>query len=299
MVLNMIPDHAREHIERFFATIAPWEDAYAYAGLSYLAVRREGVLHLLQSRLFLNTAPSLIPTTNFETNHVVASYFPLTDVGISYRDLIMGLADTGRIKSPVGELAFPLESEDRLAAYFVPFHQEGIAAGNRLPVLMLTGAQRHSYVQQPELDWALRGATHPFDSLQELLFEYSLGSYRGDVTTFEVVAPNVMEVVFSSKVAGEEAEPSVFLAKSLNPDLAQIGYRVFLHGKVVSRESVFGKDMAWSEQDRSLLGVGKVRIPRGAALHCVASYDGVAQHHGWIADPANSQNPRRATLEAN
>ena len=46
-----------------------------------------------------------------------------------------------------------------------------------------------------------------------------------------------------------------------------------------------------------MLGAGKIKIPRGAALHCVASYDGVAQHQGLIADLRNSQNPRKASLE--
>ena len=286
-----------KNLECFLSAISPWEAAYVHAGLSYFAVRRDGVLNLMQGRLFLHSTPSAIPKTQFETNQVLAGYFPLSELGLEYRDLITQLVTSGRISTPVGKLVFPMQAEGQVATHFFPFHREGIRSGNRLSVLMVSGAQRDSYIQQPDIDWELKAACQPFDTLHELLNEYSLGEYRGDFANVEVGASPVIEIVFNSKVEGEEAEPSVFLAKSLDPNKCQIGFRVFLHGKVVSRGSVNGKEIIWTEQDHSFLGISKIVIPRGAVLHCVASYDGFAHHQGWIADPKNSQNSRRATLE--
>ena len=42
----------------------------------------------------------------------------------------------------------------------------------------------------------------------------------------------------------------------------------------------------------------RFRVPNAAVLNCTVSYDGIAQHHLWLADPSRSQNPRRAVHEA-
>lgn len=294
----MIDNHYAEDIQRFLSTISPWETAYTDEGLSFLAIRKDGVLNLLRGRLFLHTAPPTIPRTQFQTSRVLAGYFPLSELGQSYRDTISQLAATGRITTPAGELALPVDDRNKLTALFVPFHQEGIRAGNRLPVLTFFGTDLHSYVPQPHIDWELKAAAQPFDTLNELLTEYFLGYSNDQRASIEVIAVHVAEVVFSSKVDGEEAAPSVYLAKSLDPNKCNIGYRVFSQGRVISRGSINGSTLDWSEQKTSRLGVGKLKIPLGAVLHCVVSYDGFAHHQGWISDPKNTQNPRRASLEA-
>jgi hypothetical protein len=45
-------------------------------------------------------------------------------------------------------------------------------------------------------------------------------------------------------------------------------------------------------------GSAELDIPRGALLHCFASYDGIAQQFGWLGDPSTIQNARRAAYEA-
>ncbi len=290
------PD-VNNNIQRFFSTITPWETAYTEAGLSFLAIRKDGVLNLLRGRLFLNTVPSKIPREQFQTRDVLAGYLPLSELGQSHRDMVSQLAATGRFTTPVAELVLPVDDQHPLTSHFVPFHQEGLQAGHRLPVLMLFGARIDSYVQQPHIDWELKAAPQPFDTLDELLLEYFLGGSRDERASIEIAAAEVAAIVYDSKVDGEEASPSIYLAKSLDPNKCNIGYRVFLQGKVVLRGSISGSTLDWSEQENSRLGVGKLKIPSGAVLHCVASYDGFAIHQGWIGDPKNFQNPRRASLE--
>lgn len=290
-------DLNKETIERFWADIAPWEAAYAHPGLSFFAVRREGQLHLLHGRLFLHTAPPTIARKHFETINIVAGYFPLSELGLTHRDLVDKLMSSVPVGTPVGDLLLPLDTAGSLSTHFTPFHPEGINSGSRISVLMISGAQRHPYVQQPQLDWELKSASVPFDSLGELLSEYSLGTYKGDFAHIEVVALAAAEVDFNAVVKGETANPAIFLANALNQADCQLGYRVLLHGQVKERGAINGADMEWAPSDHYAHGTGCLKIPSGAVLQCFATYRGFAQHQGWIADPATAQNPRRAALE--
>jgi len=289
----------KDRIEEFFSTIDPWINAYSNIGLSYFAVQKDDQKYLLlQARLFLNTASSSIPEMSVETASIVAGHFNFSDLGLSVREFVNSIVENGTLATPIGKLVFPTEDDGRMSAYFDPFHQEGVASGNRLSVLSISGARKYTFIEQRKFDWELKAAITPFDSLDELLSLLVLGGARNDSTNIEVVAYHVAAINFQSVVGGVEARPSVFLAKSLDSSKCQIGYRVFMHGKVVERGALQGEELAWSMQDNFNHGVGRVEIPQGAVLHCVASYDGFAQHQGWVADPAHSQNSRRVSLEA-
>ena len=289
--------HEKEQIEKFFSAIAPWVKAYSHIGLSYFAVHKDGAINLLQARLFMNIAPSAIPNARIETASVLAGHFNFTELVINLRDFVERLVEDGEIDTPHGKFKFPSEKQGEYSAYFDPFHNEGVAAGNRLSVLKIRGARKFPLIEQTKFDWELKASVTPFDTLDELLSILSLGGSSDDSANIEIVANQVAVINFSSVVSGTEAKPSVFLAKSLDQNKCLIGYRVFLHGQVVNRGSIQGSDLTWSNQDRVLQGEGWVGIPQGAVLHCVASYDGYAQHQGWIADPKNSQNSRRVLLE--
>lgn len=287
----------KEQIEKFFFTIDPWIKAYSNIGLSYFAVRKEGNINLLQARLFLNTAPPAISPVHIETGSMLAGHVNFAELGMELRNFVERLVNDGEIDTPLGKFKFPSEKEGEYSANFDPFHQEGIVSDSRLSVLKIRGARKYTLIEQPKFDWELKAAPKPFDSLDELLSILALGGSRDDSANIEIVAYRVVEVNYSSAISGAEAKPSIFFAKLLNKSKCQIGYRVFLHGNVVDRGSIQGSDLTWTEQGAYLQGEGWLGIPQGAALHCVASYDGYAQHQGWIADPNNSQNSRRVLLE--
>lgn len=288
-------DLNRETVERFWADIAPWEAAYTHPGLSFFAVRHSGQLLVLHGRLFLHTAPPTIPRKHFESANTVAGYFPLAELGLTHRAMVGKIMASEPIQTPLGELHLPLDSN--LSAHYMPFHPDGIGGGNRISVLLISGAQRHSYTQQPQLDWELKSASAPFDSLGELLGEYSLGGYKGDFAHIEVVARAAVEVDINSVVHGDSAKPALFLSNSLNQADCHLGYRVLLHGQVMERGTISGADMEWTRSEHSMHGAGSLTIPSGAVLQCFATYRGFVHHQRWIADPALSQNPRRAALE--
>lgn len=293
-----LADHDQNTIDAFFAGILPWGTAYEeFSSISYFAVKNDGVFVLLQVRLFLNTVPSDLPFTNFETENIRAGHFLISDLNADPQGVI-GMLTDGKLKCPVGELWFPPADGGGYSTYHLPFHPEGLQNGNRVDVLTLTGARRTDYVRQPHFDWEVKAATTPYDSVAELLGEYRLGALRGDAVNLEVVAYNIAVVDPASIVIGTKAQPAVLLAKGLNPGAVTLGYRVFSQGRVVQRSTIAGAAMEWRMRDAVQLGTADVDIPPAAVLHCIASYAGAAQHQGWLSDPATLQNPQRSVYEA-
>lgn len=290
-------DIYKEAIERFWTDIAPWEKAYIHSGLSFVAVRHNGQLHMIHGRLFLRPSPLSVQSTPFESANVAAGYFPLSELGLTPRSLVDRIMASESINTPLGPLLLPLGANAKPSAHLLPYHPEGISSGSKLAVLMISGAERYGYVQQPQFDWELKAASQPFDTLGELLTEYSLGPYKGDFAHLEVIATTVAEVDFKSQVQGTTAKAAMFLANALKKADCHLGYRVLLHGQVMERGTIGGNDLAWEVGEHYARGLGTLTIPSGAALQCFATYSGVAHHQGWIADPTLSQNPRRAALE--
>lgn len=289
-------DQNRETVERFWTDIELWEDGYTHPGLSFFAVRREQQLHLLHGRLFLHIKPPTISRKPFESASAVAGYFSLEELGLTHRSFIDKMLALEAIPTPLGTLILPPDNTGCLSTYAMPFHPDGINGG-RTSVLTVSGIQRHQYIQQPQLDWELKSAKLPFDSLGELLNEYSLGIYKGDFANLEVIAFPAIEVDFMSIVERDSAKPALFLASSLNQAESHLGYRVLLHGQVIDRGILSGSELEWSRGENYNRGVGALTIPSGSVTQCFAAYRGIVHHQAWIADPALSQNPRRAALE--
>ena len=291
-------DHDQKIADAFFARLAPWQDAYQkFSSLSYFAVRHEGAFVLAQARLFLNTVLSDLPLTHFQTENIRAGHFLVSDLTASAQSVV-GMLTDGRVDCPGGELWFPPANDGQYSADHLPFHPEGLHNGNRWDVLTLSGARRADHVREPQLDWEVKAAATPYDSIAELMTEYRLGALRSDTVNLEVVAFNVAVVDLSSTVSGTKAHPAVLLANGLSPDKVMLGYRVFSQGRVVQRATIPGAAMQWGRGDALQRGVGQVDIPPAAVLHCVASYSGVAHHQGWLSDPLTVQNPRRSAYEA-
>lgn len=293
-----LADHDQTVIDAFFTGLVPWDDAYKkFASLSYFAVKHDGAFVLMQARLFLNTVPSDLPLTHFQTENIRAGHFLISDLKADARSVV-GLFTNGKLICSAGELWFPPADRGSYSAYQLPFHPEGLQNGNRVDVLTLTGVRRTEHLRQPQFDWEVKAATTPYDSIAELLIEYRLGTLRGDAANLEVVAFNVVVVDLSSTVSGTKANPAVLLADGLRPEKVTLGYRVFSQGRVVQRATIVGAAMQWGRRDTLQRGITEIDIPPAAVLHCIASYAGTAQHQGWLSDPSTVQNPQRSVYEA-
>jgi hypothetical protein len=171
-----------------------------------------------------------------------------------------------------------------------------------LAVLVISGASLPHYRFSPEVNWELKANDPPYDSLGELLNEFLLGGYDGDQSCLEVSIPNIAEVDLSSQVSGSVARPGVMLPPGLDKTPLSLGILVNHQGAVVKRIVLRGDQLTWSQSESSLipkhqLGIGNVEIPTGAALKCIAVYNGIAQHEAWIGDPGAFPNWKRTAYE--
>jgi hypothetical protein len=281
----------QKNVDDFFSAIRPQRDAYRYATFSYLGIKQPGgLVLLLKSRVSLNIEPSLIPLTHFHSINVRAGCYRLNELNLDLDTLIEGItAET--INTPHGPLWFPSGPGGRYAAQFVPFHPDGMQTQRRINVLTIMGNQSPT-PQQPDLDWEVKAATPPYDSLNELVLEYGIGpSLMGNTTHIEIVAFNVAAIdAAKSGVSGEDAAVHVLLAQGLTPDKVSVGYRVYKPGAPTVRGVLSSSSFNWSEEEFHRHGVASIHVPTAAVLNCTASYDGIAQGHWWLFDPSRSQN---------
>jgi hypothetical protein len=148
------------------------------------------------------------------------------------------------------------------------------------------------------MDWQVRAASPPYESIQELMLEYQLGVHSRESLGVEIIAHCVAQVVMASQVRGTSADVRVFLGKGLERKKLRLGYRVLSQQKVHSRASIDGDKMEWATSSSQQEGHIKIEIPDAAFLHCFVSYDGVSQHYGWLGDSTNAPNPRRVAYES-
>jgi hypothetical protein len=204
---------------------------------------------------------------------------------------------TGRVSTPCGDLDFPKPSPSEFMLAHDPAHGDGARSQKRTNVLRIVGAQVPP-VLTPITDWNLRGTEPPYWDLNDLCSEYNLPNFRADVVSVDVIAHSVAEVMYSSAVSGETAEPEVLLARGCDQRKVSLGYRVFQQNRVVARGIVESDKFQWVDRNETYLGRATLAIPRAAMLHCWVCYDGVAQHFAWLFDQSIAQNSRRAAYEA-
>lgn len=293
-----LADREKDDVKSFFTAQPEIQNVYLKnAGLSYFAVKDGKDFVLYQSVFFLNSAATPVPHSHFESAHIRAGHYALSELGVSVQELVDQLL-TGAIDTPGGKLLFPPDENGMHSAYYAPFHPDGLENGNRLDMLTIGGSrQKMQLVKSPQYDWEVKAAATPYDSLAELLQEYCLGRLQHNALRMEIIAYNVAVVDAMSTIAGVIAKPMVILADGLSTDKFALGFRVFSNGKVVERNVLSGTDMKWESRDKRQYGVGEISVPSGAVLHAVVSYAGVAQSQSWIADPSTVQNPRRAAYE--
>ena len=284
-------------IHAFYEAISPWETGYQQNSFAYVATKHANNFVLCQGILWLNPTPSKFPFTTFKSDNICAGQFKLADVGKNFPEFIDDLRD-GAVVTPRRTLMFPTEGGQHHRALFTPLHPSALPAQSRVNVLKLTGAGQILRNEPSVLDWELRSAATPFNSVNQLLSEYGLGGIFTDALTVEVVATAVMGFNGdASKISGETATIVLQLANTLDMAKASVGYRVISQGKVV-RGSLTGSQFLWKQTDDMQIGTFDLKVTKAAILHCYALYNKVAQTHWYITDPTTSQNSRRVIFRS-
>lgn len=282
-------------IETFFSSTNLIRGAHQKSSFAYIAVKNEDKFILIQGFLHL-TERSQFPFSHFTSENIRAGHYALSELNTTAQTFTETLL-SGKIETPYGELCFPWQNPNGFAASCQPFHPVGLQTQNRLNVLRISGDQQFRYLNQPSLDWELKASPTPYENLQELMFEYGLGSLHNDAIAVDIIASHVAAVDLSSKIHGTKAGVSVVLLEGLDTQRFSLGYKVHNQGKVVARSLVEGKHFKWALEKGIQKGYFEIDVPEASVLYCVANYDGLTQHYGWISDPETLQNPRRAAYE--
>ncbi len=264
--------------------------------VTYVSWAINGTPFIVKARLRLALQGVGFVPRRFTSNEVVAESFELADIGKTPRQFVDDLL-AGCLTSPMGEIKFPPQHGGNYAVQFLPLHPEGLEQQNRTAVLQVHGNDQNFPLNYAPLDWDLKAATPPYDSLSELCQDFGLGTLVERACLFEAIASDVVAMDFACKVVGTNIELAAFAATGLDTDQVSIGYRIYDKGQVVSRDAVRGDQLAWSVVGSAQRGSVTIKVPPAAALHCYARYRGIAHQHRWFNDPTVAQNPRRASYE--
>lgn len=282
--------------DQFFSAISKFDTAYIHIAFNYLATRSGNDFELRHARLFLNTSEPKSSNFEFQSQNVRAGRYVVgnnsSKIALFFKELV-----GGSLSTPHGELKFKAPSDRHYIASFLPFHNDGLQSQTRYNVLSITGAPLKP-LRQPDIDWEIKAAAQPYDGLQEIFSQLSLGGISDQNSTVELVAFNVASIDGqNSRVSGRKAEIRMRIASTLDKNQAAVTYRSYAPGEDAVRSIIYGSEMTWSETSELSEGQIEIDVSAASVVNCVATYRGIAQSHFWIADPDRSQNPRRAVYE--
>lgn len=290
-----LDENNRARLDEFFGDIARHSSAYQQDMFSYVALRDGERWVIVVGSLIMHAAAPTMAERSFECAVAKAGVFRLASLNLSPAEFVAKLAD-GMIQTPHGELEFPAvasASPPRHAVNYIPYNPIGNQA--RLDTAQIMGEQCETLIRQPMLDWALRGASSPYDGLGDLIVDFGLPQITPAISV-HLIAQCAAMIDASSRVEGGKATLILALASGLDSTLAAAGVLVW-NQRVLDRRHISSEEFSWRQEAGRQVGEVTLDVPVGAALHCFASYAGIAHHRYWVADPSMSQNARRATFE--
>jgi hypothetical protein len=275
-----------------------WVDAAAAnAGrsfFSYLIVRENEGVALIKGVLIMNSVGDLFP------------YRP--------RSLIFGKYTAGYLEIQGGKDAvLTFVSNLLIGAIGVDEHKISMVQGPGYALTALRidnpeGALLNSQARQsrstligamhgqslgPAIDWLLRSASPPYDSLQDLCNDYRLGRLSSN-SVVDVLAFHMTWIDQRSQIQAGQLLLNIALMNGLDKDLCTVGYRVLGTDRIFRRGSFSSPQFMWKKEDDLWIGTLSTSQKAGDVVQCFATYDGRAQHQAWGIDKKKPQNPRRA-----
>jgi hypothetical protein len=295
-------DHERKQLEEFLAAIEPNLSGYGHSTFSYLAQKNGTTSDVVQGRLFLQGVPAPNKSKWFESPSLKVGFIRLDELGLTPKQFVENLL-SGKMPTPHGELRFLPEKDSSYSISFNPFHAEGVPYQNRhtfqsRQMQLHIRGDRQARLDSLSLDWELKSAATPFESVQELCVEFGVGPIDGNSAVVEIIAFIVAGIDRESSVNGTKAKLVINLVDGLERERASIGYRLIERNAVVKRGTLSGGAISWTNAVNCQRGEAELEVTPAAVLHCVACHGGRAQHHYWVADPATAQNPFRAVHQA-
>jgi hypothetical protein len=291
-----IPVSWLDTVDTFFARVEALDGLLSGTMVAFVAVRTSSGFVVVNGMVRLVQGQSDFPPLHFESPSVIAGNFNLADTGRTAREFFELLA-TGKVLTPFGELLFPDNDGNGHAYYREDLHPHGLLLNERTESLRLAGPDFRRFARLPAVDWELKAADEPYDSLEELMLSCGLGPIP-DQVQFEFA-------VFGFALLDDTAEfydglvaPRLIVIHGVDQEKIKVGYRVVSSGQIVSRGSIKGRELNWTVTASETTATFELPVPDGASIQCIVSYENIAQHFVWLSDPTKAANEKRAVYEA-
>lgn len=285
----------------FKVLLSKWESAYVCSVHSYVALKGQEGGGLLFGRVLLEPTREGITETpfQFETEHIIAGRF----VKVATPESIVGLiskAKSGQMDTGKGIASLATNSSGSVSAYFASIYHPLISDGPRLPSLLVRGTAKHDVLisagDAREIDWEMKSADVPFDSLDDLLGHCGLPVLMqiGDATTLEIVAKTPAIVGASSVINGSEAVIECRVAKALDAGKLRLGYRMLQKDQQIVRGSITGDNFEWQDDKDLKVAFHRIAVGEASVVQAFIGYDRISLHQWWVTDPQKHLNPWQA-----
>jgi len=221
-----------DEIEDFLQLINHWRGAYKWAVVSYVALKYPDSdnLKLIAGRVSLEETLCKenieMLTIDFESANLIAGR-EVIQIDGDLDEVLSGLGE-GKLTGTKGVIKMTLEGEGAdVSPTFLPYYPYSVSEGLRQPTLHIRGARKWDVIQNiDQLNWELKAADKPYDSLDELLGSLGLPTaVRSDVTELEVVANSPVVIHADSIIDSGKALLKCVVAEGLDVEKLKLGIK--------------------------------------------------------------------------
>lgn len=285
--------------DNFNAFVSRWTEAYVSAAYSYIGFKTDEGSHLFCGRVFFDTVR---PATNgqpfkYEAEHIVAGRF-IKIAGANTISVAVTDAKAGKVDGIDNATLSLVADNNRLSEYLSPFYHPFISS------LRISGMSKFNLINKldlpRDLDWQLKSADVPFDTMDDLLKHCGLPSLAqiGDSTILEIVAASPGIIDARSTISNGEAIIECQFSKALDMNKLRLGYRIFNEDQSISRSSITGSTLKMSEGDDLVVGTHRINVKDASLLQAYLSYDRIPLDQKSIVDPKKHSDPHHAAYQA-
>ncbi|MEW6409741.1 MAG: hypothetical protein AB1488_06470 [Nitrospirota bacterium] len=283
-------------VDEFSDILSHWIDVYKWQNCSYVAIKSPTGPKLVFGRIILETSLYKDSITDFylETQSIIAQHEILS---AEPNNIDKRLLEAKEGLATYSKHAFNLKNKSGELPDFTcyPIYHPAISYGPRLPSLIIRERERHAILTMNLrlLDWELRSADQPFDSIEDLLayMGFPVLSQMGDFATLEIVARTPTNISDKSIINNNNSTIIVNVSQDLDATKIKVGCKVF-NKDGIKRFSVNGEKIRWTDNKDSLIGEYNHTVEDASWLQAFLSYEGLALHSWYVSDPQKQTNPR-------
>lgn len=283
-------------VDEFSDILSNWINVYKWQNCSYVAIKSPTVPRLVSGRIILETSllKDSISDFYFETENIIAQH---EISSVKPNDINKRLLEAKEGLATYSKHAFNLKNKSGELPYFTcyPVYHPAISYGARLPSLIIREKERHAILTMnlQLLDWELRSADQPFNSIEDLFVHIGLPglSQMGDSATLEIVAKTPANISDKSTINNNQATIILNASQNLDVNKIKLGCKVF-NKNGIERFSVNRGKIRWTDNKDSLTGEYNHTVEDANWVQAFLSYKDKALHSWGISDPEKQINHR-------